>query len=128
MINRKENYCIYVENYNDWIELQKYLFENDFRWVGLLNKSTIFKSWQFNEKLVFPRLMNIDFINRDEKNWDQFIGWTTPSDKYIMSNVSSNHLPNTLKNAENRPIIKCSAILRKVKLQKLNEKNISKLS
>lgn len=101
----KQDYCILVNNYSDWIDIQKYLFSINFQWMGFKNK--LFKKYYTGNKhedIIFPRYLVINFFN-DERAWAMY---NTPN--YEIQHITK---PN------DGPLIMASSILRKQKLQKI---------
>ena len=52
------NLGIYVENYNDWIDIQNYLFNQDISW--LCGGKELFKNWSNGFEIIFPRYLMIN--------------------------------------------------------------------
>ena len=100
--------CIYVENLDDFVELQQYLFTQDITWAG--NSKKLFRNWTQstsplsvdNLEISFPRNLMIG------SNKNMFNGGFNDD--------------NRLKNEFNLKEVNGKKILRKLKLKKLNEK------
>ena len=91
--------CIYVENINEFVELQKYLFTKDITWSG--NGKKLFRTWADGSEIKFPRNLIID----SNKN---------------MYNTGMND-DDRLKNEYKLKEVKSIYLLRKCKLEKLND-------
>lgn len=99
-----DNYCIYVKNYSEWIDIQKYLFSQGYRWIGSHDQQ-LFTKWEKTE-IIFPRNLLFSYIENNN-NW-------------YLTNVY-NSAEHSLSNPENFKEIKALDILRSDKLKKLNK-------
>ena len=100
-----DNYCILVRSYDEWIEIQNFLFSKGFIWTGK-HKDQLFTSWNKANDLIFPRNILTSY-NEEKKCW-------------CLYNVP-NKVELALSNNDNDKEIKAIDILRKNKLQSLNE-------
>jgi hypothetical protein len=102
----KQDYCILVDNYSDWIDIQKYLFSIDINWMGFSNK--IFTKFYYktskSSDIIFPRYLVINYFE-DERQW---VMWNT-----------GNHKLETISKPNNGPVINATTILRKKKILKI---------
>ena len=101
-----ENYCIYVNNYSEWIELQKYLFELNVSWLGEHRKK-LYTTWKSTNKevnILFPRNLLL-YYNDEQRRW-------------CMAN-NENYEGSCLSNDDKYTEIKAVNILRKNKLKQL---------
>lgn len=99
----KQDYSIYCENYSQYINIQKYFFSINIAWCSPLFNKTIFTKdhWTATNNFTFPRYIRL--------NYDIY------TNRHTISNVVD-MIDNT-----NDPEIKASTLLRKLKLQKINE-------
>lgn len=95
----KDDFLISINNYNEWIDIQLFLFKYDIFWCGLI-PDKLFDS----KDIIFPNFLTINYIS-DEKKW--VIGYLE------------------LKNIHDYTYIKpASQFIRLAKLKKINEINL----
>ena len=92
----KEDYCIYVNDKSEYLQIQKFMFTVGIYWCGLDNRTKIFESWSWGDELYFPRYINVYYYE---------------GSKYHQ--MGNNDILKRIK-------INASAILRKHKLEKIN--------
>ena len=100
-----QNLFIYVRNYSEWIDLQNYLFFKGFEWSGM-HKKQLFTKWNYESDLIFPRYLVINFYKK--------------RNKYFMANLNNSE-NECLSNKKNYPILNAATLLRKQKLNNIND-------
>ena len=91
----KEDYCIYVNDKSEYLQIQKFMFTVDIYWCNSDNMTKIFEHWTWGE-MEFPRYINIYYYKGSRRH-----------------EMANNNCLKELK-------INASAILRKHKLEKIN--------
>jgi hypothetical protein len=90
--------CIYVENLDEFVELQKYAFTQGINWSG--NGKKLFTTWADGTKIAFPRNLMVG------------------SNKNMFNSGMNDN--NRFENSYKLKEINGKKLLRKFKLEKLN--------
>lgn len=86
--------CIYVENYNEWIDLQEYLFTQGISWL-YANEQKLYKTWSDGSEIIFPRNLMIN-SNKNMFNGGMNDNYRLRND-YKLKEINSKKLLRKLK-------------------------------